>query len=894
MSKIIKSKGESPVKPIDKMAKPIDKMAKPIDKMAKPLTKPLAKTPPLVETKARLSTIFKSCLNILRDSEGLTGEKALRNMSYLLILKLIEPHIGNEIDMDTYPFDFSYMVDEIVEDHRTKLLKYVRFSNLSKASNDDIPNIMEFLWNDILSVHPATKNIFLKGKKFDIQHQATYGKLNNKINQIPITDVDILGNAYEEVIQDIMIGKVLGQFFTPTHVKKLMVSLVDPQIHADGTIDTCCDPTMGTGGFLITYLHHILEKAKVKDIKPNWDFIKTTGLYGKEIEPDTYQLAVSNMLISSGHMFGELERGDSIRQPINRKFDNVLANPPFGIKGLRYDEIKDELKFSYTPIRSDNAVSLFIQAIIYMLNLNGKCAIVIPDGQDLFSKSNKTLVHIREYLMKTCELKEVIYLPQDTFTHTSVKTCILFFIKKRECSSALKTKIITGKDQKFMRMEYKFATTHQTKKVNFYTWDFDKGVKTLLVEVSVKELAANSYALNYAEYIEEEEEEEYGDGIEVKTLGEVCKLNGSGKSNSKDITNTGEYPFYRASCENPSGTHKKYDFDGIQYILIVKSGGSSAKPISCDYGIGKVFLVEGKCAANVAVFQLLVNPTINVKYLYYYLLLIQPKIQSLAKYCTNNGNIDMNKLMELKIPIPPLEKQKDLVEYLDFLHDTNETSRKKIVDLKRLNNYCLYWQKVLPDNEVKELGEVCEIQNGKRIVKGQVKTGEYPVLGGGGVTSFYTDIYTREGKTCKISREGMSLHNCVMLLNEKYYLNSQAFTIISIDKRLSNNYLWYFIDNNKDRVFKCGRGSAQKAINIEEFKSIKIPIPPLEKQKKLVEYLDFNTKLIEQLEMEISNNKKQAEVVLNGILHQDVEDAEEEDAEDAEEEDVEDVEDVED
>ena len=183
MSKIIKSKGESPVKPIDKMAKPIDKMAKPIDKMAKPLTKPLAKTPPLVETKARLSTIFKSCLNILRDSEGLTGEKALRNMSYLLILKLIEPHIGNEIDMDTYPFDFSYMVDEIVEDHRTKLLKYVRFSNLSKASNDDIPNIMEFLWNDILSVHPATKNIFLKGKKFDIQHQATYGKLNNKLNE---------------------------------------------------------------------------------------------------------------------------------------------------------------------------------------------------------------------------------------------------------------------------------------------------------------------------------------------------------------------------------------------------------------------------------------------------------------------------------------------------------------------------------------------------------------------------------------------------------------------------------------------------------------------------------------------------------------------------------------
>ena len=51
-----------------------------------------------------------------------------------------------------------------------------------------------------------------------------------------------------------MTGKVLGQFFTQPLVKKMMVKLINPQIHADGKIDTCCDPTMGTGGFLISYL----------------------------------------------------------------------------------------------------------------------------------------------------------------------------------------------------------------------------------------------------------------------------------------------------------------------------------------------------------------------------------------------------------------------------------------------------------------------------------------------------------------------------------------------------------------------------------------------------------------------------------------------------------------
>ena len=178
------------------------------------------------------------------------------------------------------------------------------------------------------------------------------------------------------------------------------------------------------------YLQYILQQATAKNIKPDWDFIKTEGLYGKELEPDTYQLAVSNMLISSGHMFEKLDRGDSIRVPITRKFDNILANPPFGIKGLKYDDFQSPLKSEYVPIKTDNAVSLFIQAIIYMLKINGKCAVVLPDGQDLFSKTNTTLVAIREYLMKTCDLKEIIYLPSGIFTYTTIKTCVFYFVKK--------------------------------------------------------------------------------------------------------------------------------------------------------------------------------------------------------------------------------------------------------------------------------------------------------------------------------------------------------------------------------------------------------------------------------------------------------------------------------
>ena len=824
------------------------------------------------DTKTQLINVLNSCLNVLRDNEGLTGEKALRNLSYLLILKLLEPHFGKEINIDDYEYDFaSYFDESVLEINKKKLLTIVRFSKLSSEKEDNIPKQIKYLWDIILSVHPTTKNIFMKDKGFDIRHQSSYKKLITKLDELDLsrTEYDILGEAYEDVIQHIMTGKVLGQYFTQPLIKKMMIKLINPQIKADGTIETCGDPTMGTGGFLISYLQYILQQAKVKAIEPNWNFIKTQGLYGKELEPDTYQLAVSNMLISSGHMFEQLEKGDSIRDPITRKFDNVLANPPFGIKGLKYDDFESPLKNEYIPIKSDNAVSLFIQAIIHMLKINGKAAVVLPDGQDLFSKTNKTLVAVREYLMKTCDLKEIIYLPSGMFEYTSIKTCVFYFVKKREGTDVLETEIkSSAKTQKENGRAYKFSKTHQTSKVAFYDFNPYEDVKNLLIEVPIDAIASNSYSLNYAEYMKDEgEEDKYEEGIVVKTLGEVFKLNGNGKTNSKDITNTGEYPFYKASCNNPSGTHNTFDFDGDEYLLIVKSGGSSSKPISDNYGIGKVFDVYGKCSANIAVFQLLPKTNNNFKYLYYYLKSIQSKIQGLAKYCTNNGNIDMKELMELKIPIPSLEKQQTIVAYLDFIYEkANKTSFTKIEELKQLNEFCLNNQKLFGEYVVKTLGEVCDFQNGKRIVKGQVETGEYPVLGGGGFTSFYTNEYSREGKTCKISREGMSLHNCVMLLNEKYYLNSQAFTIKSKNEIMINEYLWYYLDNNKEEVFKCGRGTAQKAIDIDEFKSIKIPIPCLEKQKEIVAYCDANNNLIKQLENEIEHNKNLAQQFIKGIV----------------------------
>jgi len=807
-----------------------------------------------IDNKNTLISVFKNCLNILRDNEGLTGEKALRTLSYLLILKLLEPHFGGEINIDDYEYDFSHIEDEMIKKHKNKLLEIVRFSNLSNEKEDNIPVNMKYLWDDILSNHPTTKNIFLKGKGFDIQYKSTYKKLIDKLNSLDLsqTEYDVLGNAYEEVIQDIMTGKVLGQFFTQPLVKKMMVKLINPQIYPDGKIDSCGDPTMGTGGFLITYLQYILQQATAKNIKPDWDFMKTEGLYGKELEPDTYQLAVSNMLISSGHMFEGLDRGDSIRVPITRKFDNILANPPFGIKGLKYDDFQSTLKSEYVPIKTDNAVSLFIQAIIYMLKINGKCAVVLPDGQDLFSKTNKTLIAVREYLMKSCDLKEIIYLPSGIFTYTSIKTCVFYFVKKREGTDVLETKIKVSKTQKETGRDYKFSKTHQTTKVKFYDYNPYEDVKNLLVEVPIQKIVDNSYSLNYAEYMKDETEDSEEEGVIVKRLGEVCKFLPKSKRNAKYGNKEGLYPFFKSSIKVDSYVDEP---DYEEESLIIGDGGEA----NINYGIK--FSTSDHCYILQNKNKLL----LILKYAYYYLY-HNLDVMKLLYAGVAIKNISKTNIEGIKIPIPSLERQKEIVKYLDFIYEkANKTSNEKIAELKQLNEFCLNNQKIFGENVIKTLGEVCNFKNGKGIKKDALIEGEYPVIGGGQKPMGFHNEYNTNENTILCSSSGA--YAGFISKYEKKVWASDCFSIIPKENsKIDNNYLYYLLKNLQDKIYKSQSGAAQPHIYSKDLQNNKIEVPSLDRQKEIVEYCEYNDILIKQLEKEIENNKKQAQQFITSIV----------------------------
>jgi type I restriction-modification system DNA methylase subunit len=809
------------------------------------------------EYKINLSTIFNYCLDVLRNNEHLTGDKALRTLAHLLDLRLLEPRFGNEINIDNYEYDFSSYNDDIIENHKAKLLRLVRFSNLVKEKEEDLPKIMKCLWDDILSVHPNTKHIFLIGKGFDIQHQSTYKKIIDKLYtcDFEAVDEDILGEAYEEVIKDVMTGKVLGQFFTPPKVKQMMINLVDPQLNQDGTIETIFDPAMGTGGFLISSLRHLIKQSKTKGIKMDWNFISKKGLGGREAEPDTYQLAVSNMLISSGHMFSVLEKGDSIRNPITNKYDIIFANPPFGINGLIYHEILHPLRNEYIPIKTNNAVTLFLQAIIYMLNIDGRACVVLPHGKELFSKNNE-YIKLREFLTKTCDLKEIIHLPSGIFTHTSIKTCVFYFVKKSEGNDVLETKLKVSKTQKEIGRDYKFSKTHQTTNVKFYDYNPYEEIKTLLVEVPIDKIMSNSYSLNCAEYIKDEtKEKQYEEGVVMKTLGEVCNFK-NGQNITKSELIDGIYPVVGGG-QSPLGHHDSYNVD--ENTLLISKDGAYAGFVS-RYNT-KVFV------SNHGIFISKYENYVNKDYIYYYLkMVLQEKIYKLQTGTAQPG-VNKAHIANLKIPIPSLERQQEIVKYLDFIYEkANKTSNEKIAELKQLNAFCLKNQK---DNVVKTLGEVCSIDYGTRIVKGNNTEGEYPVYGSGRAM-FSTNTFNREGYNILIGRFALSLE-CVRFINVKIFLNDSGLSVKPKTDILLHKYIGYYLLHNQSIIYNCARGTAQKNLEMDIFKSIIIPIPSLERQKEIVEYCEYNDTLIKQLEKEIENNKKQAKQFISSLQESEIE-----------------------
>jgi len=259
------------------------------------------------------------------------------------------------------------------------------------------------------------------------------------IDEMNITarNQDTQGDIYEYLLSELNQAGKAGQFRTPRHIIRMMVELVNPQLG-----EKICDPACGTGGFLINAYQQILRVNTSSDLikydeqgvayniigdkiveKKHWELLRRHTLYGYDFDSTMARIASMNMILH-GIEHPNIKRFDTLSKAFEHKaeYDVILANPPF-TGSLDASDVNNNFKVGTTKTEL-----LFLELFYNLLNIGGRCAVIVPNGV-LFGSSNAH-VQVRKLLLEKCQLEAVISMPSGVFKpYSGVGTAVLVFTK---------------------------------------------------------------------------------------------------------------------------------------------------------------------------------------------------------------------------------------------------------------------------------------------------------------------------------------------------------------------------------------------------------------------------------------------------------------------------------
>ena len=235
---------------------------------------------------------------------------------------------------------------------------------------------------------------------------------------------DLLGAAYEYLIKFFAesAGKKAGEFYTPSEVVYLMGQILQPK-----ETDEICDPTVGSGGLLIT-MHNYVENR--------YGSAEKLTLHGQEKFDSPYQMCKMNMIFHNIRN-ARIEQGDTLLDPklvtggTLNQYDIVVANPPFS-QNYTTANMKFKERFQNWMSKKKQADFMFVQHMISVLKNNGRMAVVMPHGV-LFRGGEEQKMRQRlimgNDINPACILECVIGLPQGLFYGTGIPASLLIINK---------------------------------------------------------------------------------------------------------------------------------------------------------------------------------------------------------------------------------------------------------------------------------------------------------------------------------------------------------------------------------------------------------------------------------------------------------------------------------
>jgi len=663
-----------------------------------------------------------------------------------------------------------------------------------------------------------------------------------------------------------------GQFFTPVPVAQFIIKSIPLNIIIDNKLSQqkmsdylpyIIDYAAGSGHFLTESMHEIQKYInglnidelnynavtktfikKAQDFHFDWAF---EYIYG--IEKD-YRLVkvgkvgcylhgdgLANVIHSDGlanfkhkDYKGKLKQTDEYFTKKNKQFDIVVSNPPYSVEAFKnastdYYTQKDFELYQYLTDQSSEIEALFVERTKQLLKDGGTAGIILPSS---ILSNTGIYTKAREIILQDFDIVAIAELGSNTFMATGTNTVVLFLRRRdnytvRNLSQSVEKVFETGKDVTLHGIENALS------KYLAHVWNgltLDDYVSILKEEVTQ---TVEKHEL-FQEYYK--------------------KLFAVPKKITQDTQDKARRDFYEKMLETEKEKFLYFLLTYKQKVVLVKSGQKDEEKRFLGYEFSNRRGKEG----------------------------IHPIQKGKRPDGTPITISDCTKMFD-ETTWTNLEKASTYV-YKAFLgeypevHESlqNHISHARLVDMLTFDR--ADFEKLVSTNvkkkvtieskwELVKLGEVAEINYGTRIVRKDEQGSTYPVYGGGGET-FKANSYNREDAFI-ISRFGMS-SQCVRYVKGKFFLNDSGMTLnITRNDRLSKKYLNFFLFINQNLIYLCGRGVVLKNIDIQEFKNIKLPLPPLEIQQKIVSEIEELEQEEEKAKNEVERLKKEiGEVIENG------------------------------
>ena len=328
-------------------------------------------------TRDEFTKTLRACHNIIRNNDKLSPEAAFDEISKLLFMKIRFERDNKGMKVFTKQ---EYL--DAAQNHEKNVRPGLKGTDLYALS------YMQFLFR-------TTKEFFKDDRLFDDKDEInirenSFIQILEKLETFNLSDTqdDVKGIAFEEFLGTTFRGE-LGQFFTPRTIVDFMTEILDPQ---EGEV--ICDPTCGSGGFLIKAFEYVRDKIEA-DIRSKKDYLRTslegndydalpedkqvkishsidkmqaalnteldTGIegsrmyqlsrnciYGTDANPRMARTSKMNMIMhGDGH--GGVHHHDgllNINGIFEERFDVILTNPPFGQNVDRGQLISEADKFT--------------------------------------------------------------------------------------------------------------------------------------------------------------------------------------------------------------------------------------------------------------------------------------------------------------------------------------------------------------------------------------------------------------------------------------------------------------------------------------------------------------------------------------------------------------------